>query len=580
MSSIESSETWVTPERPARDGLWFARRARNAAKRPILVVTVATVAFIATLIALLIIPRRGDNSARSIAALISQKEDTVALLAAQDRSRVALASAEAALASARQSTIRRTPPPPTDTLPPALIARRDSLRRAEHALDSMITRADNAPLPASYRALGELPELSGDPRVAALLDSLAAVEKEREEFGTVGGVDPIFVALTARATAIGRSIQSVAEGLRAGARDELVLLRPPPAPPPIVVALVDTLPIARRRNAAVETLDSSTKRLTEVRHLNAEIDRRVIRAREAANVDIPPLALLGAAIAIATILGFAAGLVVEMRRSRIADPGEAEEATGLRVLAVVLPRTPQPERSRRRADRETSPLLDATSDTYRLLYLHVAGAEPRISLLTVSGDETAIAATVAANLAAAATYDARSTLLVDAELSACAVSSVLRVRAEPGLGDVLIGRVDWTEVVIPATIGRERVLDVIPSGTCGEPDGPFDATPTRHALARMARRYDLVVLVAGPTHVRRGDGSILPAPDLIYCARIGHTTIAALRTGTEALRGAGARVRGLVLWDADVPLIESRDTAAARARTEDQVPLSTAYPGR
>ena len=563
-----------------RDGVWFARRARNASKRPILIVSIGAAAFIATLIVLLIIPRRGDNSARAIATLLTQRGDTTALLTARDRSRLALASAESSLSEARQSTIRRPPPAPPDTLPPVLIARRDSLRRAESALNSMITRVDNAPLPASYRALGQMSELSGEPRVTALLDSLAMVEKEREEFGTVGGVDPIFVALTARATAIGRSIQGIAEGHRAAARDELVRLRPPPAPPPIVVALVDTIPMVRRRDAAVAMLDSSTRRLGEVRRANAAIDQRVARARAAANVDIPPLALLGAAIAVAAILGFAAGLIAEMRHSRIADPSEAEEATGLRVLAVVLPRTPQPERTRRQADRETSPLLDATSDVYRLLYLHLAGAIPRISLVTVSGDETAIAATVAANLAAAATYDARSTLLVDAELSACAVSSVLRIRAEPGLGDVLTGRVDWTEAVVPATIGRDRAIDVIPSGTCGEPEGEFDAEPTRHALARMARRYDLVVLVAGPTHVMRGDGSILPAPDLIYCARIGHTTIAALRERAEELRGGGARILGLVLWDADVPLIESRDTAAARARTQDPVPLSASRPDR
>jgi Mrp family chromosome partitioning ATPase len=564
----------------ARDGVWFARRAKNASNRPILIVSVAAATFIATLVALLIIPRRGDNSARAIASLTGQKQDTVALLAAQDRSRSALASAEAALANARQSTIRRPPSAPADTLPPALIARRDSLRRAEAALDSMITRVNNAPLPATYRALGEMRELAGEPQVVVLLDSLAAVEKEREEFGSVGGVDPIFVALTARATAIGRSIQGIAEGRRTAARDELIRLRPPPAPAPIIVALVDTGPIVQRRNAAVAMLDSSTRRLGDVRRTNAAIDQRVARARAAANVEIPPLALLAAAIAVATILGFAAGLIAEIRHSRIADPDEAEEVTGLRVLGVILPKAPQPERTRRRADREMSPLLNATSDAYRLLYLHLAGAEPRVTLVTVSGDDTAIAATVAANLAAAATYDARSTLLVDAELSACAVSSVLRIRAEPGLGDIVAGRVNWTEAVVPATIGRERALDVIPSGTCGEPDDAFDAEPMRHALARMARRYDLVVLVAGPAHVRRGDGSILPAPDLIYCARIGHTTIDALQAGAKALRGAGARIRGLVLWDAEVPLIESRDTAAARGRTVESYPLSASQPDR
>ena len=567
------------PGEVIHDGLWFARRARNASKRPFLILGVAAVAFIATVVTLLTIPRRGDNSARSIAALIAQKQDTVTLLRAQDRSRLALASAESSLAVARRSTIRRAPPPPADTLPPALIARRDSLRLAAAALDSMIARANNAPLPASYRALGEMRELAGDQRVSALLDSLASVEREREEFGTLGGVDPVFVALTARATALGRSIQEIAEARRAGAREELVRLRPPPPPPPIVVALVDTLPIVQRRDGAVATLDSSTRSLFEVRRANTAIDARVARARAAANVDIPPLALLAAAIAIATIAGFMGGLIAEMRQSRIADPAEAEEATGLRVLSVVLPRTPQPERARRRADREMSPFLDATSDAYRLLYLHLAGAEPRISLITVSGDDPAIAATVGANLAAAATHDARSTLLIDAELSSCAVSSVLRIRAEPGLGDILAGRVDWTEAVVPATIGRERALDVIPRGTCGEPDGEVDAAPTRHALARIARRYDLVVLVAGPTHVRRGDGSILPTPDLIYCARIGHTTIRALRAGAEGLRGAGARIRGLVLWDADVPLIESRETAIARARAET-VPLSARPAGR
>jgi Mrp family chromosome partitioning ATPase len=566
----------ITP----KDRYWFARRAKNVARRPVLVAAIGGAVFVATLVVLLLIPRRGDNSARVIAALAAQKEDTTPIIVAQGRARTALSVAEASLSEARRLTVRRPPPPPPDTLPPALIARRDSLNRAEAALGAMIERAENAPLPATYRALGEMPELAGDDQVVALLDSLAAVEREREGFEAAGGVDPVFVALTARANAIGRSIQALAEARRAAARDEATRLRPPPPPAPVIVTLVDTIPIVRRRDAAVAMLDSSTRRLGEVRRNNAAIDEQVENTRDAANVDIPPLALLAAGIVLAAVLGFAAAFTAEMQRARIADAEEAEDATDLRVLAVVLPKSAHPERTRRRADRETSPFLDPTSDAYRLLYLHLAGIEPRISLVTVCGAETAIAATVAANLAAAATYDARGTLLVDAELTACAVSSVLNVRAEPGFGDVLAGRVDWTEVVIPAMVGRERALDVIPSGTCGEPDDEFDAEPTRHSLARIARRYDLVVLLASPSQIRRGDRSILPAPDLIYCARMGHTTIAALRASVDALRGAGARIRGLVLWDADVPLILSRETAVARSRAADPIPLSAGRPGR
>ena len=573
------SEDW-TPGPTAHDATWFARRSRNALRRPLLISVSGAAVFFATLIVLLVIPRRSDNSARRIAALASEKRDTSTLVLAQGRARAELAAAEEALAVARRRAVRPPPAQPADTLSAELIARRDSLRRAVAALGGMIERVENAPLPASYRALGELPALAGDPRVPVLLDSLALVEREREEFGAVGGVDPIFVALTARATAIGRAIQSIAESRRAAAQEQLVALRPPPPPAPVVVALVDTTPIVIRRDAAVTLLDSSTRSLAAIRIANAEIDRRVEAAREAANVEVPPFALLTAALVLATVIGFATALVAEIRRSRIADADEAEEVTGLRVLAVVLPKAAQPERTRRLADRNMSPLLDATSDAYRLLYLHIAGLVPRPSLLTVSSDDTAIAATVAANLAAAATYDARSTLLVDAELSACAVSSILGVRPEPGFGDVLSGRVDWTEAVVPATIGRERALDVIPSGLCGEPADGFDPEPTRHSLARIARRYDLVVLVVGPQHIRQGDRSILPAPDLIYCAQVGHTTVDALRAGTAALRGAGARIRGLVLWKAEVPLMQSRETLAARSSALGDVALSGSQAGR
>ena len=563
-----------SPGPAPRDAVWFSRRARNALRRPLLMAVGGGVVFVATLIVLLIIPRRGDNSARVISALASEKRDTTPLIAAQGRARTALAAAEDALANARRQALRRPPPPPVDTLPAELIARRDSLRRAAAALGAMIERVENAPLPASYRALGEMPELAGDTRARALLDSLAAVEREREEFGAVGGVDPVFVALTARATAIGRSIQSIAEARRTAAQEALVQLRPPPPPPPVVVALVDTMPMVVQRDEAVTTLDSSTRRLAEVREANAEIDRRVEAARADANVEIPPLTLLAAALVLAGVIGFSIALGVEIRRSRVADPGEAEEITGLRVLATVLPKAAQPERTRRRADRDMSPLLDATSDAYRLLYLHLAGILPRLSLITVSGEDPAITAAVAANLAAAARYDARSTLLVDAELSACAVSSILSIRAEPGFADVIGGRVDWTETIVPATVGRERALDVIPSGLCGEPVEGFDALPIRYSLARIARRYDLVVLVVSPEHVQRGDRSILPAPDLIYCARVGETNVASLRAGTERLRGAGARIRGLVLWDADVPLLQSREVLAAKSRAMEQAPLS------
>jgi hypothetical protein len=284
--------------------------------------------------------------------------------------------------------------------------------------------------------------------------------------------------------------------------------------------------------------------------------------------------MLSAALVLAVVLGFAVALGMEIRKPRIADSDEAEEATGIRVLAVVQPRERQPERSRRRIDRETSPLLDATSDHYRLLYLHIAGSTPRISLITVTGNDPILSAIIGVNIGAASAYDARNTLLIDAELAACAVSSLLRVRSEPGLGEVLAGRVDWAEAVVPATIGRERTLDVIPGGACGEPSPGYNAEPTRHDLARIARRYDLVVLVTSARHVRRGAESILPSPDVILCAHLGRTGVEELRESVESLRGAGSRIRGLVLWDGEPPSVQWGQYSAG-AGAGESLPLSS-----
>jgi hypothetical protein len=102
-----------------------------------------------------------------------------------------------------------------DTLGPILIARRDSLTGSVNDLDALITRVETAPLAASYRALAESPQLTSNPRVKALLDSLTDIERDRDAFGAAGGTDPVYVALTSRATEIGRAIQNV---LRTDAR--------------------------------------------------------------------------------------------------------------------------------------------------------------------------------------------------------------------------------------------------------------------------------------------------------------------------------------------------------------------------
>jgi len=56
---------------------------------------------------------------------------------------------------------------------------RDSLNERVGALQRALTRAEQAPLPSSYKALADLPDVRGDPRIHALVDSLSEIERER-----------------------------------------------------------------------------------------------------------------------------------------------------------------------------------------------------------------------------------------------------------------------------------------------------------------------------------------------------------------------------------------------------------------
>lgn len=580
---------------------WIASRTRNAVRRWLLVLSAGATTFVIALVALVLVPRQASRTARVTMPAESERPDTTRLAIAVVRTRLAAAAADSALAASRDAALRATvAAAPLDTFPPELVARRDSLTTAIGSLNRLLARAENAPLPASYRALGESREMRNVPRVRALLDSLADIEREREAFGAVNGVDPIFVALTARATAVGRLIQDIAQERRAALRRELAPLRPtppqpPPAPLPIAVAgvpdsthrdstatppqqttvfvpvppaapLPDTVVRAARADSSRRALAAAEQALADGRRRSEEYDRRVERARELANVAAPPVALLAAALVLGAVSGFIVSLLVEIRHPRVADAREAERLSGARVIATIRPHAPTPERNRRRADQEASPLIDTGAEGYRLLYLHVSATGSALPLVTVTGDDPAIVATVAANLAAASAYEARTTLLVDGDLAAGAVSGVLRLPPEPGLATVIAEKADWAEAVQVAVVGRDRTLDVIPAGvwTIGRAAvAPAATERVRRDLTRVACRYDFAVLVADEAHAERGSTSMLPGPDVIIAARVGHTPLAWLAHAVNGLGRAGTRVRGIVLWDTDLPHVPTRDEVAA-----------------
>ena len=533
-------------------------RARNVVRRPLRALLVSLAVFLITLLSLVALPRQVRRAAAIVAPDPSEKRDTAPLVSALALDSTRLAAAESSLASARERLLRPLPPAPVESLPIEVIARRDSISAAVVALTQLIGRAEQAPLAASYRALAESPSMRGDARVSALVDSLAAVERERDAYDAVGGVDPNFVALTSRATEIGRAIQDIAEAKREALRRELAALAPA-ALPVVARPVIDTLPRVARRDSLVGAVVARVRALEDARRANARYEARAERARALANVSAPPLALLAAALVLGLAVGFGSALVVEMRQPRVGDPRETERVTGVRTVAHIVPYEPPPDRTRRRADRDLPPLLEPGAPAYRFLYLHLSGIAAGSPAVLVTGRDVNVVAVVAANVAALAALDARASLVVDAEPDGC-VAGALRVRPAPGMSEIARDGLAWAEAAIAQTVGRDRSADVIPAGARDAPRDAIVAAIARE-LPRLTRRYDSVVVAAGAASLI--EAPVMPLSRIVYCARAGVTPVATLEADVDALAAAGAYVTTVALWDRDEPHVPSREELRA-----------------
>ncbi len=541
------------PVPPASVGTWLGRRARNAARRTALLGIAGGLVFVGMLVTLIVIPHRARRAAAAIMPRPGERPDTARLRATDAAAVQELSRAEAELASTRARAARRALPPPPDTLPTAVRLRRDSLQVAITRLTTLLERAEAAPLFASYRALGTTPDLQADPRVRALLDSLAEIERQRDAFGATGGVDPLFVALTSRAGELGRALQQIGAARRTALRDEVERLRPPPRP---VVTLppIDTMPAVASRDSARAALGRARAALASALDRNRQLDARQQRAREISAIAASPPAMLAASLIFGLAAGFAIALIAELRSPRVADAREIERLVALSVIARVGPTERVPERSRRRADREVAPVIDQATDTYRQLYLSLADAAANLPVIAIIGDEPAVVATMAVNLAVAASHQARHPLVIDADVTVHSVSAALHIPPAPGATESLTGEVEWPEVIIHAIVGRDRTIDVIPAGRRRTPN-EVSARTLREAVAHLARRYDTVVVSAPWLREVSLEETVSASPDIVVVARTGRTTAVGLKRLVAAIHQAGGSIRGVVAWDAPDPAI-------------------------
>ncbi|HEV7703622.1 MAG TPA: hypothetical protein VGO46_04980 [Gemmatimonadaceae bacterium] len=521
------------------------RRASNVYGRPVFLAKIGGAAFAVALLSFILLARSAAQGAGQGAAR-ADVADTAAMDALARLATTRLSDAERALVSARAR--RRASAMASDAIPPEARARRDSLAATAAEITRLLERSNDAPLVASFRALGTAAPMRGVPRVAPLLDSLNDLDKARADFGSSDGTDPIFVALTAHVASVGHELEGVARSKRAAMRRTIDSLTPPPQ----LSAAIDTAPLVAARDSAARLQASVTLRLASARAADS-----ISRARDDDSspgmfgVGIATIVL--AAAVVAAVIALAIALALELQWPRVADVAEAEQLSGTRVLVTVGAKSEVPERQRRSADREVPPSIEQSSDAYRLLYGQLADATFDLTIIAVAGDHPYVTVSVAANLAAIAARSGRPTLLLDTDFRAQPVAKMMGVSPTPGVADVLAQRLGWAGAITSVLVSRGRSIDVLPSGVLM---GTLQAVAEEFAaeVDRLSRRYETVVLSASTPEQGTIGVAAGAVGAVVICLRRGRSTHASLRALMASLESSGARMRGIVLWDREDPM--------------------------
>lgn len=253
------------------------------------------------------------------------------------------------------------------------------------------------------------------------------------------------------------------------------------------------------------------------------------------------------------LLGLGGAFFLEYLDQTIKSASDVERAVAMPVLGLI-PREPRLDsggNGRRRpivVVTELSP-DDPAAEAYRALRTNVTfvGAEKPLQVLAVTSPGPVEGkSTTAANLALTLAMGGSRTLLVDADLRRPLQHRAFGLVQEPGLTDVLVGRVTPIEAIRPEVATN---LDFLPSGQL--PPNPAEllgSAAMQRLLGELRREYSYIVIDTPPT---------LPVTDATIVATVADATVlvmlsgeteeAAAQRAVEQLRRVRARLAGAVL---------------------------------
>ena len=279
-----------------------------------------------------------------------------------------------------------------------------------------------------------------------------------------------------------------------------------------------------------------------------EIDPAVLRTARQSPV-LYRRALMAIFLGLFAAIGMA--LLRHIRDRTVQTPSDLEEKLGLQLYAAVPGFTSIPRRQRRglHSSLVVSDLPNSTlAENYRTLRanLRFADTGTPIRTLTITSAMPKEGKTITTlNLAIAMARAGNAVLVVDADLRRPMVDTHLQGRREPGITDVLLGKVAWRDALQPSTI---EGLDFIAAGKAvSDPSTLFEVGHFGEILEEMRTAYEYVLFDVPPVLAVADAAAFFRSLDaVLLVSRQGVCPIDIVAGAQEQVRRFGGNLLGAV----------------------------------
>jgi receptor protein-tyrosine kinase len=307
---------------------------------------------------------------------------------------------------------------------------------------------------------------------------------------------------------------------------------------------------------ALQDRAQSLATLAELRNGNVQVAQAATVPTSPSSPKTSRNTALGAILGL--LLGLGVAFLLERLDRRIREPKDLEEVYGLPLLGVV-PESTALSRSAKGKKNAGAALPASEAEAFHLIRAHLryfnVDRELR-TLLVASAAPGDGKTTVARHLAGAAARMGSRVLLLEADLRRPTIAQQLDISSGPGVADVLIGAVSFSEATQMVGLDLPRVdgsggrsLDVLVAGSSLPPNPGelIESHAMESLLAQAKAKYDLIVIDTPPLTAVSDAFPLLGKVDgVIIVGRVGRNRRDVAERLHETLMGAGAPLLGVV----------------------------------